>query len=66
MLNPFDIPVPGFRQTDLIFEIQLPTNKGRPRLFSIPAIDLTQNIGSSRSAAGQPFGEDVLVSRNGQ
>jgi hypothetical protein len=24
MLNLFDIPVPGFRQIDLIFEIQLP------------------------------------------
>jgi hypothetical protein len=28
MLNLFDIPVPGFRQIDLIFEIQLPTRSG--------------------------------------
>ena len=46
MSNPFDIPVTGLRQIDLTFEIRLPTNKGRSRLFSIPVVELTQ-----RSAA---------------
>jgi hypothetical protein len=38
MLNLFDIPVPGFRQIDLIFEIQLPTNCGCSFFFSIAVV----------------------------
>jgi hypothetical protein len=35
MLYPFDIPVTGLRQIDLIFEIRLPTNNGHQVGFHI-------------------------------
>jgi hypothetical protein len=40
MLNLFDIPVPGFRQIDLIFEIQLPTNNSHRLGFHIADVGL--------------------------
>ena len=43
MLNLFDIPVPGFRQIDLIFEIQLPTRTSHWGQHLIAAVGQTDS-----------------------
>ena len=63
MVGGFDV---GFTASTLNQRIVTVDQQGTATFVLNTGHRLDAKIGSSRSAAGQPFGEDVLVSRNGQ